>query len=470
MNWLAATQFPTREGFLEKTSKVTYFSHIKNVWKKRFPKRDDVWNNEPYWSELMSDFKKKVDNSRMADPNVEEIRKSAPLFRDLSGTRCTAVRAKYLNDKVDARSIAMAMIEEGSVFSVQKLAEFVLCRVAIGRGGEHVFLRWTEAFWDEFFHAPDFDWSVIKTNNVKCTLLFGDRHLYCLCPLFAIGVFMLFGGLRRDKDNHKGTIINYVFPTLHNKKKESVADDGLSRQIKKIVKAQVGGERAKLYSSRSLRKGAMTENRVNRSLSTQEEYARSGHSSAPDQNPNAEGYIETTAAMSAPAGKALAGYPDPHAPAFPMSFECLNGSVNQSVIDGFLSNLIINDVECLREDGAFREMLVTCAATMIGWYNDLYRDVGEKNPIVNKIRSAAQKSQLTDSSLTPTLGAPMWNLTLKSWSQRIKDDFQLKNPESFGENATLVQQYMGLNQQIGSVHSRLGKVESCVTQLSKSNR
>lgn len=47
----------------------------------------------------MSDFKKKVDNSRMADPNVEEIRKSAPLFRDLSGTRCTAVRAKYLNDK-----------------------------------------------------------------------------------------------------------------------------------------------------------------------------------------------------------------------------------------------------------------------------------------------------------------------------------------------------------------------------------
>jgi hypothetical protein len=141
MHWLATTQFPTRAGYLDKTSKVTYFSNAKSVWKYRFPKREDLWKNDEYWRELTADFKKKCDNSRMADPNVEELRKSAPLYRDLSGARCTAVRAKYLNDKVDARSIAMAMIMDGSQFSVQKLLEFVLCRAAIGRGGEHVFLR-----------------------------------------------------------------------------------------------------------------------------------------------------------------------------------------------------------------------------------------------------------------------------------------------------------------------------------------
>jgi hypothetical protein len=107
-----------------------------------------------------------------------------------------------------------------------------------------------------------------------------------------------------------------------------------------------------------------------------------------------------------------------------MSFDCLNGSVNQSVIDGFLSNLFINDIECMKQDGSLRQMLVTCAATLIGWYNDLFRDAGEKNPIVCKIHSAAQKSQLSDSTLTPIPGAPIWNLTLKSWSKKIKDHFE----------------------------------------------
>ena len=109
------------------------------------------------------------------------------MYRDLSGARCTAIKAKYLNDKIDAKSIAMAMIMEGSKFSVQKLVEFILCRATIGRGGgEHVFLCWTKAYWDEFFNTPDFDWwSVIKTNNVKCALLFGDRNLYILLVPFA---------------------------------------------------------------------------------------------------------------------------------------------------------------------------------------------------------------------------------------------------------------------------------------------
>jgi hypothetical protein len=64
----------------------------------------------------------------MADPAVEETRKSTPLYRDLSGSRCTAVRAKHLNDKVDAKFIAMSLIKDMSVYNAQKLAEFALTR------------------------------------------------------------------------------------------------------------------------------------------------------------------------------------------------------------------------------------------------------------------------------------------------------------------------------------------------------
>ena len=124
-----------------------------------------------------------------------------------------------------------------SVYNAQKLAEFALTRQAIGRGGEQVFFCWTEARWDEYFNAPDFDWPVIKQSVFKCILLFvfGDRYIYSLCPLFCLGVFMLFGGLRRD-GSETGAIVNYVFPSLHGMKQESVAAS-LTKMIKKYVKA-----------------------------------------------------------------------------------------------------------------------------------------------------------------------------------------------------------------------------------------
>jgi hypothetical protein len=69
----------------------------------------------------------------MADPAVEETRKSAPLYRDLGTARYTAVRAKHLNDKVDAKFVAMSLIKDISEYNAQKLAEFALTRQAIGR-------------------------------------------------------------------------------------------------------------------------------------------------------------------------------------------------------------------------------------------------------------------------------------------------------------------------------------------------
>jgi hypothetical protein len=105
--------------------------------------------------------------------------------------------------------------------------------------------------------------------------------------------------------------------------RESVAD-GLTKVMKRFVRIVYGEDFSDEFGTQSLCKAGLTEMRCNRNLSTQEEYARSGHV-APDQNPNAEEYLETTPAMNALGGKALAGYSDPHAPAYPMmSFEYLN--------------------------------------------------------------------------------------------------------------------------------------------------
>ena len=72
-----------------------------------------------------------------------------------------------------------------------------------------------------------------------------------------------------------------------------------------MLKRKFGDAIAKQHTSWSIYEGAMTEYHVNRDLSTQEEYARSGHT-AKDMNPNTEGYIASMPAVNAPTGKALA--------------------------------------------------------------------------------------------------------------------------------------------------------------------
>jgi hypothetical protein len=57
----------------------------------------------------------------------------------------------------------------------------------------------------------------------------------------------------------------------------------------------------------------------------------------------------------------------------------------------------------MKEGGKLRQMLVTCAATLVGWYNDFQRDMmGSTNAIIAGIRKAAHESNLSDASLTPT--------------------------------------------------------------------
>jgi hypothetical protein len=112
-------------------------------------------------------------------------------------------------------------------------------------------------------------------------------------------------------------------------------------------------------------------------------------------------------------------------------------------------------------------MLVTGAATLVGWYNDFQCDMmGSANAIIAGIRKAGQESNLSDASLTPTDGAPMWLMTLKSWSQQIKAAFECNNPESVMENASITEQYMSVTRQLNTLLARVVKVEPSIMVMS----
>ena len=134
--------------------------------------------------------------------------------------------------------------------------------------------------------------------------------------LFWIGGLFSIWWARRDGVSEAKK--DFVFPELHNMSKTSVAG-----HVTGFIQANIPDpELAKRYTSRSTRKAAMTENRMHPDLSVVEEYARSGHT-APGMSVNAEGYIESTPALNAPGGMALARYNNCHEKAVPYSFDCL---------------------------------------------------------------------------------------------------------------------------------------------------
>jgi hypothetical protein len=242
-----------------------------------------LFKDKSYWSTMKTQFNKKCKNTRITDTDTDLIEEqiSIPLYRTIDDT---LIRQKYRGDPtslVDALAVSFSFIVNGSATSCHKLAEQNLSRHAIGRGGEHLFLQISQTHWDWKFGGADFDWTIIKQNDKKCSLHFCNYNQPYLCSYLGIAVFSLTGGLQ-----HKGVrdgIRDFLFHDLHKIKPNSVADN-LTASISRHLKVKYGEEKAKQILTCSSCKGGMTEGRANCELDKEHEYARSGHS-GPEYNP-----------------------------------------------------------------------------------------------------------------------------------------------------------------------------------------
>lgn len=458
----AAERIRTKQNtWMGTSTKKNRFKEMKQVLSLRFKNHEDFKSSggEEWFKDMLERFVKQCESNSVEDPNVTEERKSEPLYSDLE-VNLHFIRAKFMDlSPIDAKSVAMSMLRAGLFKDVKDFVEFVLSKNAVARGGEHRFLRWNEAAWDYFFNAPDFDWRIIKQRERQAMLLFCHRLLYCLCPFFAFALYFLFGGLRRNGDCDP-VIADYVFPYLHSIRKDSAA-----RRITTAIQSNIEDKtRAKAFTSRSTRKGAMTEMRMHPDLSTQEEYDRSGHT-APGMNSNAEGYIESTPAMNAPGGLCMSGYLDCHSRVYPYNLECLGMAVAEDggPLSRFLDKLFFVDVPQLQIGGKLRPLLLTAAARLIGSYNQLVLDLGVDNNIVKRIMKAAHEAEIDDDAVPLAAKGPRWHAVLKYWSKTVQDDFDNKNPERVSTNSSTSQQLVSLGNIIGSFDKRLGAIEKAMT-------
>ena len=113
--------------------------------------------------------------------------------------------------------MAVFIIKKDGKKNCIALAEFTTSRVAFARGVGRAFIWYYEVTYDPYFQSPELDRSNIKQIYCQCMLLFCDRILYCMCPLFSFAVFFLHGGLRCN--GITDAIDNFIFPHLDNMNK-----------------------------------------------------------------------------------------------------------------------------------------------------------------------------------------------------------------------------------------------------------
>ena len=91
------------------------------------------------------------------------------------------------------KSVAMSIIKKGEKNNYITLYEFTTSRLAYARGVGRGFVWYYEVNYVPYFQVPEVDWYNIKKTYRQFMILFCDRFLYCMFPLFSSAVFFYMG-------------------------------------------------------------------------------------------------------------------------------------------------------------------------------------------------------------------------------------------------------------------------------------
>jgi hypothetical protein len=97
-----------------------------------------------------------------------------------------------------------------------------------------------------------------------------------------------------------------------------------------------------------------------------------------------------------PAAKALHGYSDIHADVVLFTFDSIGSEID---VSDFIDWLFVCNIELFQKGGALRTILLTAAASLVAFHNEVTKDLGYDNALSTKLRSIAIEANLTDSRL-----------------------------------------------------------------------
>ncbi len=263
----------------------------------------------------------------------------------------------------------------------------------------------------------EMSWSQLKTLYEHNMTFVSDACSYN-CDLFhALACFYaLEGGLRRRTD---GSGKNYrdlfVFPSLHDVSNEFVCRV-ITNQLKACTQQLIpdaGNHLLKLITSRSLRKAATTEMRVNPDLSFPEVLNRGGWASGT----TVDHYSCSPTAATLPGGKALSGWLNVRAQVTPPQLSWL-GSHHGAAFRVFIEAVFgTPSLAIFRQGETLYPLLEVCAATLVMYHNDFVKDFTVRHPLAQRMLRAARMA----------FGEQDGALKLRNFSTTLIGKFKLVN-------------------------------------------
>lgn len=460
---------------------------VKEGLKRQFPRHED-WKIETDWfANLREQVLKKNKRDELVTDDNSMGTKVRPLYKSnkpesssfgiaaVPFDRDPASMSWIIRNDLEAICFRLlrekgqrnAAIKENPLAIRSMLIRLYHC---VGRGGEVKFQRYSEAFWDPRYELVDTTWKELKNLTSYSMSLVPDMHSYKCCILHSDACYWLIeNGLWRDNNLMVSGRGDFMYPDLL-----QVRDRGVARKLTEVIRAclvldeGVPVSERNSFSCTSLRRAAITELSVHRDVGLFEATGRTGHST----QTNLDSYIDKMCfARSLPGGIVLAGWKSTNILPRPPTFACLPAHF-QEQCRNLVKNLFVVSLPAFEEPGALYPWKVAAAASLIMYYNDLKRDVGSGNPVIQKIDKVAR-----DIGLEDTTGVNGGNhvIVLEYMSKKIQESYRQQNSvlsgvsnfhaESIVQNQhALSTEVREVKEQVASILTDLASVNNKVTQ------
>jgi len=424
-------------GTIVVSTKKQFFSKWKEALREKFPHHPDWVNHEQVWWNLLSkDFEAEGIRYRQRDDDSTD-RANMPFYHDLkpdmifSSQRSALLRQE--NGKArDGTELCMLLMKscrgmpQLQYGPLQQRKWYVDTALSVGRGSELMLCRHDEMYWDPILENVDGNWSEMKTLTQqsivcgpnKCEMPFKTYYsdwFHASGSFFAVE-----GGLARGDDVHPHKI-QYVYTQLQGLSNNTVAAKTsalLQNYVLDCVKDQT--------TSRSIRRGITTQLSLHPQMNEFLLNAIGGWA----EKSNSKTYKRITPKSLYPGMNALGFWDNIMTPKKAPRLECLGAHV-QDQLEAFMEKLYVVDVELYKPGNRLRPMLRACTASLIMYHPDVLRDFGRSNLIAEKVTDAAAEAEIADDQHTDP------EAVLKHWSQKIREDFCLRNPDQKPDHDTM---------------------------------
>ena len=326
---------------------------------------------------------------------------------------------------IDVKAILHHLMEKAdpavSNSNFEKRCWILQVYLSAGRGGEVKFQNYADWDFNYYLQCLNTQWTQPKVLKKLAMGIVADKSDYEMDFFHALGC--CWGpehGLHRSPEKLKSALSNYVCPSLH-----ATSDSKVTTKLTDVLRAAIAdlvlNNHGKVFSAKSLRKGAISTLTVHDQLGVFDVAARSGHST----QTSLDYYVDkTNVELGLGAGKILSGHSNAKALVWAPRLEAL-GDENMGMALQFMDCIITNQVPYFDEGNPLYCLRMIAAASLLMYHNNVTHDLGPHNAISSYMLRKARATKLRD-YYEPTLSP---ECCLARWSTVLYDHFHDVNGE-----------------------------------------